>query len=55
MTERPQVRETGSDGNHNPVGQSQNDSSSDSQEIPVSMKNGCPDGTEDQSVTSPSV
>ena len=34
-------------------GQAQTDSSSDSQEILVSMENVCPEGTEDQYVTSP--
>ena len=37
-----------------PIGQSQNDGSSDSQEIPVSMDNVRPGGTEDQSITYPS-
>ena len=37
-----------------PVGQAQNNSSCDLQEIPVSMENVRPEGTEDQSATSPS-
>ena len=54
-TERPSVREPGTNGNHAPIGQAQNDiSSANSQEIPVSMENVCPEGTEDQYVTSPS-
>ena len=37
-----------------PIGQEQNGSSSaNSQEIPVSMDNVCPDGNENQYVTSP--
>ena len=36
-TERPSVREPDTNGNHVPIGQAQNDGSSDSQEIPVSM------------------
>ena len=35
-----------------PIFQAQNNSSSDIQEIPVSMDNVCPEGNEDQSVTS---
>ena len=51
----PSVRESGTNGNHAPIGQAQNGgSSSNSQEIPVSMDNVCPEGTEDQYVTSPS-
>ena len=41
---RPSVREPGTDGNHEPIGQAQNDGSSDSQEIPVSMENLRPGG-----------
>ena len=42
-------------GNYEPVGQSRkNDSSANSQEIPVSIYNVRPEGTEDQFVTSPS-
>ena len=53
--ERPSVREPVTNGNHAPIGQAHNsDSSANSQEIPVSMENVCPEGTEDQSVTSPS-
>ena len=52
-TERPSVIEPGTNGNHAPIGQSQNDGSSDSQEILVSMENVRPEGTEDQYVTSP--
>ena len=52
--ESPSVRELGTNGNHAPIGPSQNDGSSDSQEILVSMNNVCPEGTEDQYVTSPS-
>ena len=45
----------GTNGNHAPIGQSQNGgSSTNSQEIPVSMDNVCLDGNEDQYVTSPS-
>ena len=42
-TEIPSVREPGTNGNHAPIGQSQNGgSSANSQEIPVSMYNVCP-------------
>ena len=52
-TERPSVREPGTNGNHVPIGQTQNNgSSANSQEIPVSMENVCPEGTEDQYVPS---
>ena len=44
-TERPSVIEFGTDGNHAPIDQSQNDVSCDSQEIPVSIENMCPEGT----------
>ena len=45
--------EPGINGNHAPIGQAQNDGSSvNSQEIPVSMDNVCPEVTEDQSITS---
>ena len=54
-TERPSVIEPGNDWNHAPVSQAQNAvSSSNTQEIPVSMENVRPEGTEDQSATSPS-
>ena len=47
--------EPSTNGNHSPIGQSQNDgSSANSQEITVSMDNVYPEGTEDQYVTSPS-
>ena len=49
----PSVREPGTHGNYEPIGQAQNyGSSANSQEIPVSMDNVCPEGAEDQSVTS---
>ena len=52
-TKRPSVRETGTNGNHAPIGQAQNNgSSANSQEIPVSMDNERPEGTEDQSIIS---
>ena len=45
-TDRISVREPGIDGNHAPVGKTQNDcSSANSQEIPVSMDNLRPEGT----------
>ena len=54
-TEIPSVRETGTNGNHAPIGQTQNGgSSANSQEIPVSIDNVCPDRNENQYVTSPS-
>ena len=54
-TEMPSVREPGTNGNHAPIGQTQNGgSSANIQEIPVSIENLCPEGTEDQYVTSPS-
>ena len=44
--ERPSAREPGTNGNHAPIGQAQNDgSSSNSQEIPVSMDNVRPEVT----------
>ena len=47
-TERPSVREPGTNGNHATIGQAQNSSSSaNSQKIPVSIDNVCPEGTED--------
>ena len=47
--------EPGTNGNYVPIGQAQNDGSTDnSQEIPVSMYNVCPQGTEGQYVTSSS-
>ena len=52
-TERPSVREPGTNGNHAPIGQAHNDGSSTNiQEIPVSIYNVCPEGNEDQSITS---
>ena len=52
-TERPPVREPGTNGNNEPIVKVQNDrSSANSQEIPVSMDNVRPEGTEDQSITS---
>ena len=54
-TDRPSVREPGTNGNHAPIGQAQNgDSSANSQEIPVSMNNVCPDGNKNKYVTSSS-
>ena len=51
----PSVREPGTNVNHAPIGQAQNGgSSANSQGIPVSMDNVCPEGTEVQYVTSPS-
>ena len=51
----PSVIEPGINGNHEPIGKTQNSgSSANSQEVPVSMDNVCPEGTEDQYVTSPS-
>ena len=52
-TERPSVREPGTNGNHAPIGQAQNyGSSANSQEILVSIYNVRPEVTEDQSITS---
>ena len=46
-TEIPSVREPGTNGNHAPIGRAQNGGySANSQEIPVSMDNMCPEGTE---------
>ena len=53
-TGMPSVIEPGTTGNHAPIGRAQNDGSSDIQEIPVSMDNVHPEGTEDQYVTYPS-
>ena len=54
-TDIPSVREPGTNGNHAPIGQAQNGSSSyNIQETPVSMDNVCTDGNENQYVTSPS-
>ena len=51
----PSVREPGINGDHEPIDQAQNGSSSaNSQEISVSTNTVCPEGTEDQYVTSPS-
>ena len=53
-TESPSVREPGTNGNHATIGHSKNDgSSANSQEIPVSMDNLRPEGTEYQSISSP--
>ena len=55
MTEKSSVREPDTNENYTPIGQAHNDgSSANSQEILVSMENVCPEGTEDQYVTSPS-
>ena len=55
MTESPSFRKYGTNGNHDPVGQAQNDGyNADIQEMLVSMKFLCPVETEYQSVTSPS-
>ena len=52
-TDRPSVREPGTNGNHAPIGQAQNDGSSDNtQEIPVSVDNVRPEGTADQYIKS---
>ena len=54
-TDRLSVREPGTYGNHAIIGQAQNNGySANIQEIPVSMENVCPEGTEAQYVTSPS-
>ena len=54
-TERPSVIEPVTNGNHAPIGQAHNGgSSANIQEILVSMDNVCPEGTEDQFVTSTS-
>ena len=46
--------EPGTNGNHAPIGQAQNDSSVvNSQEIPVLIDNVCPERTKDQYATSP--
>ena len=46
-TEMPSVREPGTNGNHSTIGQAQNGgSSSNSQEMPVSMDNVYPEGNE---------
>ena len=53
-TDIPSVIEPGTNGNHTTIGQAQNGgSSANIQEIPVSTDNVCPEGTEDQYVTSP--
>ena len=45
-TERPAVREPGTDGGHAPIGQEHNNgSSANRQQIPVSMDNVSPDRT----------
>ena len=54
-TDIPSVREPVTNGNHAPIVQAQNGgSSANSQEIPVTVDNVCPDGNENQYVTSPS-
>ena len=54
-TEIPSVREPGINGDHEPIGQAQNDGySANIQEIPVSMDNVCPEGNEYQYVKFPS-
>ena len=54
-TEIPSARESGTNGNHAPIGQAQNGgSSANGQEIPISMENVYPEGTEYQYVTYPS-
>ena len=54
-TDMPSVREPGTNGNHTTIGQAQNGgSSANIQEILVSMDNVCPEGNENQYVTSPS-
>ena len=54
-TDMPSVREPGTNGNHAPIGHSQNSgSSTNSREIPISLENVFLKGTEDQYVTSPS-
>ena len=53
-TEIPSVREPGTNVNHAPIGQAQNSgSSANNREILFSMDNVCPDGNENQYVTSP--
>ena len=55
INERIPVREPVTDGKHAPIGQAQNNGSSDNrQEIQVSIDNVRTEGTEDQSVISPS-
>ena len=52
-TERQSVREPVTNGNHAPIGQSQNkDYNANSQEITVSMDNGRPEVTEEKYITS---
>ena len=52
-TEIPPVIKPANNGNHAPIGKAQNrGSSANSREIPVSMDNVCPEGTEDLYVTS---
>ena len=52
-TEITSVRKPDTNGNHAPIGQAQNGcSSANSQKIPVSIDNVCPEGTKDQYVTS---
>ena len=53
-TEIPSVREPGTNGNHADIGQAHNYGDIDSQEIPVSVENVCPERTEDKYVTSTS-
>ena len=55
MTVIPSVKEPDTNGNYAPIGQAKNrGSSANSQEVLVSMDNVCPDGNENQYVTSPS-
>ena len=53
-TERLSVREPGAYWNHSPISQANNNSSSGSQEIPVSIDNEHPEATKDQVDASPS-
>ena len=54
-TERPSVREPGTNENHETVSQSYNDDYSENiQDTPLSMDNVCLEGTEETNVTSPS-
>ena len=53
-TERLSVIEPGTNGKHAPIVEAQKESyGANSQEIPVSMENVCPEGIEEQYVTSP--
>ena len=53
-TNKPSVRDTGTNGNHMLISQACNSSSIKLKEIPVPMYNIISKGTEDKSVTSPS-